>query len=265
MTHHFLYGLKMSLSEYFKCPGPDSSKRAFPEITPCPDCGGEVEIWTDEIKGKCPDCGRIVRIGNLQPDDETERKLNELVRLACQLGATDVKIISADDVRVENGLADLCNESQCEHYGLSPSCPPHVSGPPGFRELRKKVQYAMALRISVSTAVLMSDERREIMRLLHEVAAGIEQAAVRAGYHKSKAFAGGSCKKIFCHDRKDCRVLSKDGECRYPLYARPSMSGFGINVSELMKLCGWPADINANESEADADSTSWVAGLILIG
>jgi hypothetical protein len=43
------------------------------------------------------------------------------------------------------------------------------------------------------------------------------------------------------------------------------MSGFGIDVSALMKTCGWPANINVRETESDADSVSWVAGLIMIG
>ncbi len=103
------------------------------------------------------------------------------------------------------------------------------------------------------------------MRLLHEVAAGVEQAAVKAGYYNAQAFAGGSCKEIFCNDKADCCVLSENAECRHPQYARPSMSGFGINVSELMKVCGWPADININASGADTDAMSWVAGMILIG
>lgn len=36
-----------------------------PEIFSCPDCGGEVEIWTDEIKNTCAQCGRTVfRLGD---------------------------------------------------------------------------------------------------------------------------------------------------------------------------------------------------------
>jgi predicted metal-binding protein len=191
--------------------------------------------------------------------------LTEFIHLACSSGASDAKIISPDDILVENSLADLCNESQCENFGLSPGCPPHVSGPAGFRELKKNAGYALALRIAVPAAALFSDECKKFMRQLHEVTAAIEQAAVRAGYPGSKAFAAGSCKKIFCHDRTACPVLLQRGNCRYPQYARPSMSGFGINVSELMKVCGWPAEFTAHEAEAAADSMSWIAGLILIG
>lgn len=163
---------------------------------------------------------------------------------------------------METALADLCNESQCENYGLSPSCPPHVSGPAGFRNLQKESRHAIAIRIVVPSSALFSDERRDIMKLLHEIVANVEHAAVSMGYRNSKAFAGGSCKKIFCNDHADCRVLSEGKECRHPEWARPSMSGFGINVSELMKSCGWSGEINMRE---DAGSMSWVAGLILIG
>ena len=83
--------------------------------------------------------------------------------------------------------------------------------------------------------ILLSSERRDIMKLLCEIVAGIEQAAVKTGYLNSKSFAGGSCKRIFCHDYTDCRVLSEGGEWQNPRYAQPSMSGFGINVSMLMQ------------------------------
>jgi predicted metal-binding protein len=196
---------------------------------------------------------------------ETDLNLKELVRLAYSLGASDAQIISSGDILVENHLANLCKEPQCENYGLSPSCPPHVSGPSGLRKLQKDIKHAVVVRIAVPSAALFSDERREIMRLLHEVVAAIEQAAIGMGYSNSKAFAGGSCKKIFCHDHAGCRIVSEGGECRHPQYARPSMSGFGINVSELMKVCGWPLNINDREAGSGADSMSWVAGLVMVG
>jgi predicted metal-binding protein len=208
--------------------------------------------------------GRNISNRKLQAGDEMESDLKELIALAYSSGASDAKVISPDNISVEDNLANFCNEVQCKNYGLAPSCPPHVSGPSGFRRLQKSARYAIALRIAVPSAALFSDEREEIMRLLHEVTAGVEQAAIKAGYPGSKAFAGGSCKANFCYDHADCRVLSEGGECRYPKYARPSMSGFGINVSELMKVCGWPADIKVHEAETDAGSMSWVAGLILI-
>ncbi|MBI4733540.1 MAG: DUF2284 domain-containing protein [Rubrobacteridae bacterium] len=209
--------------------------------------------------------GYIFENRNFQFVNDKEFNLKEFIQLAHSLGASDVKIIAPNVIVVEDVLADLCSKSQCDNYGLSLSCPPHVTGPTGFRELQKKVEHAVALRIVAPSVLLFSSERREIMRLLHEITAEIEQAAVRAGYRESKAFAGGSCKKIFCYDQVDCIVLSENGECRYMQYARPSMSGFGINVSELVKICGWLDDVNSHDSETDAGPMSWVAGLVLIG
>jgi len=46
--------------EFGKCPGPERSAPATPENYCCPNCGAEVEIWTDEKKRKCPKCGETV-------------------------------------------------------------------------------------------------------------------------------------------------------------------------------------------------------------
>jgi hypothetical protein len=62
-----------------------------------------------------------------------------------------------------------------------------------------------------------------------------------------------------------CRRLSERGKCRHPQHARPSMSGFGINVNALMKTCGWTANASSRDEKSNFDSMSWVAGLVLIG
>jgi DNA-directed RNA polymerase subunit RPC12/RpoP len=43
-----------------KCPGSKQFTQPTPEFYPCPWCGGEVEIWSDEPQAKCPECGREV-------------------------------------------------------------------------------------------------------------------------------------------------------------------------------------------------------------
>jgi predicted metal-binding protein len=197
--------------------------------------------------------------------DDGDLDFKDLIHLAQAMGVSDACVISSSDLAVEDSLANLCREPKCRNYGLSPSCPPHVGGPSEFRKLQKNLKRAIVVRLVVPSAALFSDERGEIMRLLHEIVAGVEQGAVKMGFTHSKAFAGGSCKKIFCPQYADCRVLSEDGGCRNPEYARPSMSGFGINVSKLMKVCGWPAHIKTAESEGGSDPMSWVAGLIMVG
>ena len=199
--------------------------------------------------------------------ETSAQALNDLTRLARRLGASEVGITSASHVPVEDHLANVCRDIRCETYGLSPSCPPHVSGPSGFRELIKKTRYAIVIRIDIPSSIMFSNERREVMGLLHEIVSSVEQEAVRMGYTESKAFAGGSCKKIFCREHAACRVLSEQGECRNPQTARPSMSGFGINVLKLMQKAGIPGDKSPTPDETGyhGETMSWVAGLVMVG
>lgn len=42
------------------CPGISKFIRPIPEYFPCPTCGGEVEVWSDEDIGVCMKCGKKV-------------------------------------------------------------------------------------------------------------------------------------------------------------------------------------------------------------
>ncbi len=257
---------------YFTCPGNDPVSRAVPEMFVCPDCGMEVEIWTDEIKGRCTSCKRAFRsdkalkVSEKKPPEHVLRSgLKKLTRLARQLGASDAKAICTTNISIEENLANLCREPGCENYGLSASCPPHVTGPAGFRKLLKTFKHAVVIKIDVPSEIFFSDERRDIFRLLHEIAASVEQSAIEMGFHDSSAYVGGSCKKIFCRDYPDCRVLEGDRECRNPFLARPSMSGFGINVLKLKKAAGWISNKTSQDSDPDTVSMETVCGLVLVG
>ena len=262
----------MGAKLYFKCPGNDPVTRAVPEMFACPDCGTEVEIWTDEFKGRCASCNSVFLKDHTT--DSKEKKpykqnvweaLEKLAQLSCQLGASDAKVISSNEISVEDNLADLCREPGCENYGLSASCPPHVAGPDGFRKLLNVFDHAVFFKIDVPSEILMSEERRDIFRLLHEIAADIEQAAKKMGFHDSSAYAGGSCKQIFCLDHPHCRVIAQNEECRNPLLARPSMSGFGINVLKLKKAVGWMSSKTPRDTDPGMGPIETVCGLILIG
>jgi len=196
-------------------------------------------------------------------DETADEKLNLLLQKAVALGASESAIIDAKKIKVEDQLARRCVDPKCINYGLSPSCPPNVGGPSEFRNLQKSHTRAVVIRIIVPSAVLFSDQSSEIFRLLHEIVSTIEHEADAMGYTGSRAFAGGSCKKIFCDTYLECQRLSEDGPCRHPEHARPSMSGFGINVFDLIKKCGWRENLNSEETKPD-DKVSWVAGLIMI-
>lgn len=191
--------------------------------------------------------------------------LSELTRLAVELGATDARAIAAADVPVEDHLAQLCREPGCENYGLSAGCPPHVTGPSGMREMLARFAHALVFKIDVPSEMLFSSARPELFAVLHEIAAEIERRAVQMGCGRSKAFAGGSCKQLFCADHAGCRVATEGGACRNPRRARPSMSGFGVNVSKLMQAAGWPMHRAEPGTDSAAGSIGTLSGMVLIG
>lgn len=192
-----------------------------------------------------------------------EENFEELKKIAMSRGATDVAIISSDRIEVDENITTFCKDPRCENYGLSPGCPPHVKGPQSFREMVKTRPHVLVVRIVVPSSVLFSEERRELMAFLHELVASVEIAAVEKGFPLSKAFAGGSCKDLFCFAEADCNVLARNGECRNPTKSRHSMSGYGVNVSGLLQSCGWEANLRM-EQEGE-ESKSWVAGIVLLG
>ncbi|UCB61204.1 MAG: hypothetical protein JSW72_03920 [Candidatus Bathyarchaeota archaeon] len=50
----------MSNSDFKTCPGIKNFVRPIPEYFPCPSCGGNVEIWSDENMGICDGCEKEI-------------------------------------------------------------------------------------------------------------------------------------------------------------------------------------------------------------
>jgi predicted metal-binding protein len=194
-----------------------------------------------------------------------KQKAEQLVDTAYQLGATHCTIIPTTNIQVKKSLAALCHgEYICPGYGLSPGCPPHVKGPEEFRKWQAQSRYAVIVKIELDTSVMLSEQRNDVMRLLHNLVAGIEKKAIELGFDRSRAFSGGSCKKIFCSDQKECCVLAKKETCPHEESARPSMSGYGIDVYALMVSSGWMSKKEAHPRVSVNESFSWVAGLVLL-
>jgi predicted metal-binding protein len=195
----------------------------------------------------------------------SKESLVSLTNEAKNLGATASAILLSKEIQVEDNLAAMCSgEYKCPNFGLAASCPPHVKGPSEFRQWQAQSQYSIVVKIELPVSVMFSDERKEVMQLLHQIVAGVEQKAVISGFKRSRGFAGGSCKDLFCGEHETCCVVSENKPCRHPVSARPSMSGFGINVTALMTASGWPASKAKKSESSDKDATSWVAGLILV-
>jgi len=195
----------------------------------------------------------------------SKQQLEQLTKEAKKLGATSSAIISTKEIQIKDDLAALCNgEYICPNYGLAASCPPYVEGPAEFRKWQAQSKYSITVKIELPTTVMFSDERNGVMQLLHQIVSAVEQKAIEIGCNTSKGFAGWSCKKLFCDDQEMCCVVAVNNTCLHIEVARPSMSGFGIDVSQLMLESGWPAQKAEKKNSSDKEDTSWVAGLIIL-
>ncbi|MBU0971884.1 MAG: DUF2284 domain-containing protein, partial [Proteobacteria bacterium] len=151
----------------------------------------------------------------------SKQQLEQLARKAEKLGATASAIISSREIQAKDNLAALCNgEYTCPNYGLAASCPPKVEGPAEFRKWQAESGYSMIVKIELPISVMFSAERKGVMQRLHRTVAALEQKAIEMGFGKSKAFAGGSCKTLFCEDQEKCRVVSQNKPCRHLTAAR---------------------------------------------
>ena len=190
--------------------------------------------------------------------------LKRLEQLAIERGADGAAVIPAAKIHVAERLAKLCRDPRCDMFGSAASCPPHVGGPETFRNLLAAVDWAIVLKIDVPTQILLSDDRVPIYKRLHEIAAAVELAAIDQGCPNARAFAGGSCKRIFCANQNDCPVVADGAPCRHPDRARHSMSGYGIDVSRLMKAAGWKLNRITGDTSPEAVPMGSLVGLVLV-
>ncbi len=198
--------------------------------------------------------------------------LGELLDLARYLGASEAAIIDSAEIVLKDSLAALCFEPRCPNYGLAASCPPHVSGPAGFAKLMVSHPQALVYKIDVDAEVLLSPEVADLMRLIHEIGTSVERRALDLGYARASAYGGGSCKNLFCGEEPDCRVVDQGGACRHPDLARPSMSGFGVDTTALLRSAGQTlrrvnpgAEPAIPDAEPSTDAMGTVCGVVLLG
>lgn len=181
---------------------------------------------------------------------------NGYIEKALSLGASDAAWIPIQDIRVDDRFPEYCRKPGCSGYGRSMSCPPHVMGPEKFREYIARFESALAFKFDIPWDILVSDDRYPVFRVLHETATSLEAYARQDGYVHSKAYAGGSCKNIFCSEHKDCNVLFGTGTCRYPGISTQSMSGNGVDFQQIVNCLNWNDGVDK--------STGVIAGIVFI-
>jgi predicted metal-binding protein len=202
--------------------------------------------------------------------DVLESKLDNgkdvhLLRLkdeALELGASDVRLIPAYKIPIEEEIIDMCKPPHCDQYGKSANCPPHVMTPEDARQWIRPYRSALVFKIDVSPQILFSEQGLEVFKQIFLISAKLEGLSVGQGHALSKGLAAGSCKTVFCRDIP-CDALVKGGKCRYPSLARPSMEALGINVFKLAREVGWEIHPILRKSDPDDIPSAMLAGLLL--
>lgn len=182
--------------------------------------------------------------------------------MAMALGASDAVVIAADAVGVEDRFAGFCQAPRCPAYGQNAHCPPHGMTPKRFRTVLSGFDHALVFKIDVPTQILLSEDRYEINGLIHEIAATVE-ASARAAGRRAMGLAAGSCKRVFCHGHRQCRVLA-GGDCRHPQLSRPSMSGLGVDAARLTRAAGWQIEKIGRDTDAETIPMGMLMGMVLL-
>lgn len=178
------------------------------------------------------------------PDNMLQQDLEKYRQRALELGVTDAKIISTDMILIDDRVRAKCIYPKCPRYGTNANCPPYAMELELVRKTVNSFQYAIFMKTEIPSKLVAGPEARDKVlfapsaRKNHEIVSKIEAEAFFDGYHLALGFAGGSCKRLFCPDT-ECTALLPGQPCRYPLKARASMEGVGMNAFTMAAKVGW--------------------------
>lgn len=204
--------------------------------------------------------------------DISERTLSKDLKRykerAIELGANNAKILTTEEIPVDERVTLKCQVPRCFGYGVCAHCPPNTLKPAELRSHLKKYKWAVFFTIDFPSEVIVRDkatirERIAAYQKVYKVVNQIESAAFYDGYYLAFGFAAGSCRHVHCSLEENC--LAMEGKrCRFSLRARPSMEAVGIDVYKMVAQAGWDIYPIGSNAEAKDIPKGTLAGLIII-
>lgn len=187
---------------------------------------------------------------------------------ALGLGATQAKIIRADEIPVDERVTLKCQIPRCFGYGVSAQCPPNTMTPAELRELLQKYHWAILFIKDVPPAVIVRDkatikERVAAYREVYKIVSDIESQAFYDGHYLAFGFAAGSCRHTFCGQQEGCQAV-EGKRCRFSLISRPSMEAVGIDVYHMVAAAGWDIYPIGSGAKPQDMPKGTLAGIIII-
>jgi predicted metal-binding protein len=197
------------------------------------------------------------------PDD-----LKRYCQKALELGATKVKIISVEDIPVDERITLKCQIPRCFGYGAGAHCPPNTLKAAELRELLKGFRWAVFFIKDVPPEVIIRDkatikERVDAYRDIYKIVTEMESMAFYDGHYLAFGFAAGSCRHTFCGKLETCQAM-EGKQCRFPLLSRPSMEAVGIDVFHMVAKADWDIFPIGSNAKAVNMPKGTLAGIVIV-
>jgi len=190
--------------------------------------------------------------------------MHRLLKCIMSLGAVDAKIVTTDNVVVENRVVLKCRY-WCENFGANWSCPPFVPSPNEFRSILEEYEYAMIVKFISSINLRQkatnsltspyetySEELNDLCthaykiwneakRIVHKNLLKLEKFAFEKGFPFALALRPGSCNV--------CNKCDIEKPCIHPEKLRFSPEAVGVNLIKTLKNAGISLNIPCSLEE----------------
>jgi predicted metal-binding protein len=222
----------MRLSDSLKCPGLERALAVFPEIFNCPFCGAEIEIWSDEKKGKCPFCGCYFIKGidyNTLVDAQKHHFKVDILEHADEDGVRfyyeRYEAVLPPSIFDHDSKFKIACEA-CKRYGTNLACPPFS---PVFQDYVGEFHAAKTICIRVPQEYFShlgpEDGYIACFRAGKRL---LEQELLQFRKQSFKIAGAGPC--LVC---EECGIGGIDPKCRKPAKLIYSLESLGVNLISL--------------------------------
>jgi predicted metal-binding protein len=197
--------------------------------------------------------------------DEIAKNLEKYRKLALEEGASDAKIIKADQVTVDERVKLKCEIPKCHEFGICAHCPPHSMSAEKTRKYLSLYENAVVFKTDVPADIIVSngEERRKAYREITEICNKLESTAFYNGDYLSVGFGAGSCRDNYCWNLDGCAVL-KGKPCVHFYRTRASMESVGIDCFKLATEVGWDILPIGSGAKAENITQGTLMGIVLI-
>lgn len=172
-------------------------------------------------------------------------------------GASEVRMIPAKSIVVDERVRLKCQIPLCDTYGRNLMCPPNLPSVEDFRRALERFSRGILIQVSVSIPMQSGGKLSEDVfapaKKLHELVNMGEKMAFEGGLHFATGLIGGCCR--LC---EECVAAQGETRCRFPFKARPSMEAMGIDVFSTLEKVGLRVSVLPV-----SDRVTWT-GIVLI-